>query len=181
METALLIGIALIALGMLLFVLEAFVPSAGILSMLAVGSTATGVVFLFRHDPTWGWIGLLGSMVLAPASFIGAMKILPSTPMGRSLFGPSGEEIAEQDRAVKDQASRAREGLLDARGEALTDMLPSGVVRIGARRLDALAVGGVIDRGSQVRVVRADGLTIEVREVRDDEDDPGRAGGHASV
>ncbi len=165
METMLLIGISLIALGMLLFILEAFVPSAGIISLLAVGSTATGIVFLFRHDLMWGWIGLLGSLVLAPVSFFGALNILPNTPMGRALFGPSGEEIAEQDQIVRDNAKRAREGLAGAEGVALTDMRPSGVVQIDGKRHDAIAVGGIVDRGSPVRVVRADGLTIEVREI----------------
>jgi membrane-bound serine protease (ClpP class) len=168
METMLLIGISLIALGMLLFILEAFVPSAGIISVLAVGSTAAGIVFLFRHDMMWGWIGLLVSLVLAPASFFGAMNILPNTPMGRALFGPSGEEIAEQDRVVRDQARQAREGLVGAEGTAITDMRPMGVVQIDGKRLDAIAVGGIVDRGSAVRVVKADGLTIEVRGIAGD-------------
>lgn len=168
METMLLIGISLIALGMLLFILEAFVPSAGIISLLAVGSTTAGIIFLFRYDLMWGWIGLLGSLVLAPISFFGALNILPNTPIGRALFGPSGEEIAEQDQAIRDLSRRAREGLQGAEGVALTDMRPSGLVQIGDKRLDAIAIGGIVDRGSRVRVVRAEGLTIEVRCMRDD-------------
>lgn len=167
METMLLIGIGLIAMGLLLLVLEVFVPSAGILSILAVGCAITGIVFLFRYDAMWGWIGLLTTLVLGPATFAGALNILPNTPLGRAMFGPSGEEIAEQDQAVKTAARRAREGLQGQVGMALTDMRPSGVIEIDGKRHDAIATGGVVDRGSAVRVVRVSGLTIEVRRVND--------------
>jgi membrane-bound serine protease (ClpP class) len=167
METMLLIGIGLIAMGVLLLVLEAFVPSAGILSFLAVGCTITGIVFLFRYDTMWGWIGLLSSLVLGPAAFAGALNILPNTPLGRTMFGPSGEEIAEQDQASKTAIRQAREALSGKVGMALTDMRPSGVIEIEGKRHDAIATGGVVDRGSAVRVVRVSGLTIEVRRVND--------------
>jgi len=163
METMLLIGISLIAMGLLLIVLEVFVPSAGILTVLAVGCAITGIVFLFKYDTTWGFIGLLVTVILGPTMFAGALNILPNTPLGRLMFGPSGEEIAEQDQVVRDQASRAREGLIDAVGTALTDMRPSGVIEVDGKRHDAIAIGGIVDRDSKVRIVSIRGITIEVR------------------
>jgi membrane-bound ClpP family serine protease len=163
MESLLLLGITLILAGVLLIVLEVFVPSAGILSILAIGCIVAGNVFLFRFEPFWGWIGVLGSCVLAPTALWGAMTILPNTKLGREMMGPSGEEIAEQVREVQQQHMAERSPLLDKTGEALTDMRPSGTVLIEGERVDAIAVGGIIDRGAAVRVTHVDGLTIEVR------------------
>ena len=165
MESLLLLGITLILAGVLLIVLEVFVPSAGILSMLAVGCIIAGNVFLFRFDSFWGWIGVTGSCLLAPSALWGAMTILPNTKMGRVMMGPSGEEIAEQVREVQQQHMAERSPLMDKTGEALTDMRPSGTVLIDGERVDAIAVGGIIDRGAGVRVSRVDGLTIEVRSI----------------
>ena len=64
MESLLLIGIGLLGLGLLLMLLEAFVPSGGILGICAAISAIAGIVFLFRHDPMWGATGLLLTVVL---------------------------------------------------------------------------------------------------------------------
>ena len=50
METLLLAGIGLILLGALLIVVEAFVPSGGVIGLAAAACAVAGVVVLFRHD-----------------------------------------------------------------------------------------------------------------------------------
>lgn len=169
MDSLLLIGLGLLGLGVLLMVLEAFVPSGGVLGVAAFISAVAGIVFLFKHDTTWGLIGLLGTLVLGPMIFFWAIKMLPSTPFGRTMVGPSGEEIA-QAKADQMRAKREkRERLMDREGVALTDMRPSGVVEIDGERHDAMARGGVVDRGRGVRVVKVSGMTIEVRGLDDEE------------
>lgn len=163
MENLLLIGIGLLGLSLLLMLLEAFVPSGGVLGVAAVLAAIAGVVFLFRHDPLWGAIGLLGTAVLGPMTFFSAIKMLPSTAMGRKIVGESAEEIAQAREMRAREQRKGREGLLEREGVALTDMRPSGVVEIDGVRHDAIARGGLVDRGQRVRVVKTDGLTIEVR------------------
>ena len=163
MESMLLIGIGLLALGLLLLVLEAFVPSGGILGISAAISAVAGIVFLFRHDPMWGATGLLVTAVLGPMAFFSALKMLPNTPIGRTMVGPSGEEIAEERMARTRGMREAREKLIDQEGTALTAMRPSGVVEINGERHDAIARGGLVEKGEPVRVVKVDGLSIEVR------------------
>ncbi len=163
MDSLLLLGIGLLGLGVLLMVLEAFVPSGGILGIGALVSAAAGIVFLFKYDTTWGLTGLLATLVLGPMIFFWALKMLPSTPFGRTMVGPSGEEIAEA-KAERIRGQRAlRERLLNQEGVALTDMRPSGVIEVGGQRHDAIAQGGVVDRGQRVRVVKVNGMTILVR------------------
>jgi membrane-bound ClpP family serine protease len=165
MDSFLMIGIGLLGLGVLLMVLEAFVPSGGILGLAAMASAVAGIVFLFKHDTMWGAIGLLGTVILGPMVFFGALNMLPSTKLGRTMVGPSGEEIAREKAELNRKQRAEREELMGKAGTALTDMRPSGVIEIDGHRHDAIARGGIVDRGEGIRVTGIDGLTIEVRAV----------------
>jgi len=166
METMLVLGLGLILLGVLLVVIEAFVPSGGIIGLMAAVSAIAGVVMLFRHDTMWGVTGLLLVIVLGPMLFIWSIKLLPHTPLGKSIVGDTGEEIAAKRDLEASRWRETRNSLVDREGEALTDLIPVGVVRIDGQRHDAVAHGEMIDRGTRVRVVGVDGLQIRVRPVR---------------
>lgn len=163
MESMLLIGLGLLGLALLLLVLEAFVPSGGVLGIASGISAVVGIVYLFKHDTVWGASGLLVTVVLGPMAFVSAIKMLPSTPLGRTMVGRSGEEIAEEKQAVMMAQREKRLKLMDKEGRALTAMRPSGVVEVEGERHDAIARGGLVEKGQRVRVVKVDGLTIEVR------------------
>jgi len=163
MESMLMIGVGLLGLGVLLMVLEAFVPSGGILGIAAFASAIAGIVFLFKYDVMWGAIGSLGTVILGPMVFFGALNLLPNTPLGRIMVGPTGEEIAQASAQTNKEQRSDRENLLGMEGSALTDMRPSGVVEIDGVRHDAIALGGIVDKGAGVRVTNVDGLTIEIR------------------
>ena len=163
MDTLLILGIGLLGLSLLLIALEAFVPSGGILGISSFVSAIAGVVFLFKYETLWGMIGLLMIAILGPMVFMFAIKLLPSTPLGRSMLGRSNEEIAIQ-RFESQQAHKAQRALLlGLEGVALTDMRPSGVIEIEGARHDAIAIGGIVDHDQRVRVTKVDGLSIEVR------------------
>jgi membrane-bound ClpP family serine protease len=93
-------GLALIAVGVLLMVLEAFIPSGGIIAMVSGVCAVAAIVLLFRVSATWGLIGLLLVAVLGPTSFFFALSMLPQTPIGRALLGaPSEAEVEAQELA----------------------------------------------------------------------------------
>lgn len=163
METLLVAGIGLILLGVLLVVIEAFLPSGGIIGLMAAVSAIAGVVLLFRHDGMWGVTGLLVVIVLGPMLFYWCVKMLPYTPIGREIVGDTGEDIVAKRAEETSRWRETRNKLVDREGEAVTDLHPVGVVVIDGERHDAVAHGGLIDRGSGVRVVGVDGLQIQVR------------------
>ena len=165
MDNLLLIGLGLLALGVLLVVLEAFVPSGGILGVGALAAAISGIVFLFRYDSMWGAIGTLGTVVLGPMAFFGALNMLPNTKLGRTMVGDSGEEIARRRAELARKQHAEREKLLGMEGIALTAMLPSGVVEIDGQRHDAISHAGTVEKGQPVRVTNVDGLTIEIRAI----------------
>lgn len=165
METLLMAGIGLILLGGLLLVAEAFVPSGGILGLVAAATAIAGVVMLFMHDTTWGVIGLLSTLILGPMLFFWTLKILPSTPLGKHMFGDSDEDIAARRDEQSSHWREQRNALMDQTGTALTDLHPVGIVKINNERHDAIAKGQIIDKDSRIRVVSVDGMQIEVRMV----------------
>ncbi len=163
MDPMLLGGIGLIILGAILLVIEAFVPSGGVIGLTAGVCAVVGVVLLFRYDTTWGAIGLLVTLILGPMLFFWMLKLLPSTPMGKTMFGDSDEDIAARRDLDNSKWREERNALIDQRGTALTDLHPIGIVQINGSRHDAIALGPIIDIGDPIRVVKVDGMQIEVR------------------
>lgn len=165
MEPYLLWGLALLGVAVLLVAVELFVPSGGLIAVTAALVAVSGVVCLFIADPIWGVVGLLCVIVLAPIMFFGGLKIWASTPIGRMMIG----EVSEADRLASIEAQtqdyQDRMALLDAEGEAITDLRPVGVVRIDGTRYDAMADTHMIEAGSRVRVIHIDGMMVKVRKV----------------
>lgn len=162
----LLLGLGLLAAGVLLMVAEVFIPSGGLLAIAAGATTIVGVVVLFRYDSTWGLIGILCVLVLGPVAFSFALRVWPHTPLGRRmLLGDlTEEEIAQQRLAEKEERDR-RLAMIGAEGVVVTPLRPVGVVRIGETRYEALAESGLIETGSKVRVTEVYDNQIKVRTV----------------
>jgi membrane-bound serine protease (ClpP class) len=58
-----------------------------------------------------------------------------------------------------------RPELLNGTGTALTQLRPSGVAKINGERVDVVTEGGLIERGTAVKVVAIEGSRIVVRAV----------------
>lgn len=158
-------GLALLAVGVLLVVVEAFIPSAGVIAFAAAACSLAGIVALFMYDITWGFIGILSVLVLGPAAFGFAMKVWPSTPLGRRMMGAKSPEELEADRLAAEEERKRWLSLLGAEGVALTDLRPVGVVRIDGRRYDALAETTMITKGQKIRVTILEDNQIKVRAI----------------
>ena len=163
METMLVLGLGLLALSLVLIMVEALVPSGGLIGLTALVCAIAGVVALFRHSAMWGASGVLVLVVLGPMCFLWAVRMLPHTPLGRKLIGPDPDEIAREVQTGGQAERAARLALIDATGRAVTDLRPIGLVEINGQRHDAVAEGALIDRGTPVRVTGVDGLQIRVR------------------
>jgi len=158
-------GLALLAVGVLLVIVEVFIPSAGVIAFTAAACSLAGIVALFKYDTTWGFIGILSVMVLGPTAFGFAMKVWPSTPMGRRMMGAKSPEELETDRLAAEEERKRWLSLLGAEGVALTDLRPVGVVRIDGRRYDALAETTMITKGQKIRVTILEDNQIKVRAI----------------
>lgn len=163
MEANLLLGLSLIAGAVLLVIMEVFIPSGGLIAITAGVVAIAGVVILFMQDPVWGVIGMGLVLVLAPTAFIFAMKILPSTPVGRAMMGLPTPEEAEAKQREKERERAERLALLGAEGEVVTALRPVGVIRIDGVRYDALAEGQFIEASQKVCVTVIEDNQLKVR------------------
>jgi membrane-bound ClpP family serine protease len=167
MSDKILWGVGLMAGALMLFLLELFIPSGGIIGFTAFAIAIAGVVAFWMEGSAWGLASTIGLIVLVPLAFNFALRVMPNTPFGRRLIlGDEDDEDAIAQRAQADSERREREqALIGAMGVALTDLRPIGSARIEGERLEVLAEGGVIDAGTRVRVTRVDGTQIKVRAV----------------
>lgn len=158
-------GLGLIAAALMLVVVEVFVPSGGLISLTATGCAIGGVYCLFRYSTGWGITGIAILVVMGPAVFSFALRIWPSTPMGRKMLGEKPPEQVEAERLA---ALRERDKLLALVGQegvVISDLRPVGIVQIGPRRYDALSEAGLIRAGARIRVVVAEPAQLKVRAV----------------
>ena len=158
-------GLGLLAIGLLLVIVEVFVPSGGLITVVAVGSSVAGVYCLFRHDTAWGVAGLGAMLLLGPMFFMFALKIWPSTPIGRRMMGEPSPEVVEAQRQRELARREQYLALLGAEAQVITDLRPVGIIEIDGQRYDALAQSSFVARGSKVKVTAVEGTQIRVRPV----------------
>jgi len=159
---------------------------------------AAVVIGYAEHDVMTGTIVLFASLVITPLAVVIGLKAFPHTPVGKRLIlgmpessttrqgrdsGRQGGAQAEPGDAGGAQGDGSATGvgggrsdgdelesdsLLGREGTSLTVLRPSGMARIDGRKVSVLTAGEYIDRGARIRVTRAEGNRIFVREVKDD-------------
>lgn len=163
MESLLLWGLALLAAAALLIMVEIFIPSGGLISIVAVILAIVGVVCLFRYDVGWGIGGTAAVLILGPTIAFAALHIWRSTPMGRRAIGAPTEEEIEARHRAEEEDRRRREAMIGLEGVTLTDLRPVGVVEIQGRRHEAVSETAMVARGTPVRVTAVEGNQLKVR------------------
>ncbi len=161
------LAILLAVVGCFLVVAEVLLPSGGIIGFFALCAMGASLYYAFRAaGPTGGLSVGLGLVVLAPVLVVGALKILPYTPIGKAILAqaPTADEVRPDDK---------RHALVGRVGIARSKMLPSGAVEIDGQMIDAVSQGRAIDSGQYVKVVEVRGNRVMVRPA-----DKGQRPGH---
>jgi membrane-bound ClpP family serine protease len=163
---------ALLGAALLLLILELFVPSGGLIGMLAGVAGIGSVVAFFRYDTTWGVVAALSYLVLGPIIAIFGFRVWLHSPLAKGMILGGTEEApdAESEGGPTRAAEYARQErlaqlrhLIGAQGVAVTSLRPVGTVKINGQRLDALAESGVIDAGMPIVVTDIYDNQIKVR------------------
>ena len=138
-------GLGLILLGLALMVAEAFAPSFGALGIGGIVSFVLGAVFLIDSDvPALGIpLALIVAMALTSAAF---------------LFLVAGMAAKARRRPIVS----GREELVGSSGEVIESEGAEGWARVHGENWRVRSAQAV-RRGQTVRVVRVDGLTLDVQ------------------
>ena len=163
-EEVILLGVGLIALAFEVFV----APGFGVAGLIAIVAIGTGTFMaLLGSLPTWPDVARAsGVMAMTAAIVIGAIWVfvrhLPSAKRWRGIF--------LQDSTSREAgyiSGTTRDDLVGHEGVAVTDLRPTGTVRIDGERIDAVSDVGYVDEGTRVRVIRSESYRHVVEPIRD--------------
>ena len=155
--------ILLLAVGLLVMVLEVFVPSGGILGFVSVVAIIAAIVMAFvEQGPAVGMLFLTAAVVAVPGVLIMAFRWFPRTPLGRRVLPPppDASEVLPESPLRK----RAR-GMVGRSGRVVREMLPWGSVEIDGITIEAVSETGPIALGTIVEAVDVQGMGVVVRPV----------------
>lgn len=162
-------GGVLLAVALLLLFAELFVPSGGLIGVVAGIAAIDSVIAFYQYDSTLG-IAMGGAyFVLTPIIIWAMFKFWITSPMTRGLILGGDEDVEDGEEGISrsEQARRERlaqlQALIGAEGVAVTPLRPVGVVKIEGQRVDALAETGVIDAGARIVVTDVYDNQVKVR------------------
>jgi membrane-bound serine protease (ClpP class) len=159
-------AILLLLIGCALVGLEVFIPSGGIITVLAAVAFIASIIIASWESPTTGpMTGLLFAAVtvfVVPVIVAVAFKYWPKTRMGKAFLGElqKGDELLPED---------PRRGLLGRVGVARSKMLPSGAVEVDGQMIDAISQGQAIEPGTYVVVTEVRANRVVVRPAAKDQ------------
>ncbi len=161
-------SILLLLLGLVLVVLELFVPSGGSLGVLAAVSLVASIGLGFSASLFQGLVMLLLVLATTPGAVFVAFKVWPYTPLGRVILN---RHAVDTDQTPIDE----RIELVGRVGVSKSKMLPSGAILVDGRTYNAVSMGMPIEANMPIRVVKLDGNSIVVQP-HDGRIDPNQAG-----
>jgi membrane-bound ClpP family serine protease len=159
--------IVLMLLGIGLVCLEIFVPSAGLLGVMATAAVVASIVMGFMHSVLLGTVMVLVATLVLPLIVSLGIKVWPHTPIGKLILAKRPQSDNE---VLPDTAEYGlRDRLLGKKGVTKTELLPSGDVVIDGRVYDAMSNGVAISAGQPVRVVDVNTQRLVVRPMGEEE------------
>lgn len=163
MSGALTWAIILLVAGLIILLIEVFVPSGGLLGVLAGASLLTSLGLAFSQGLGTGTLFLLIVVTSVPTVVGAGMHYWPNTRLGRKmvLLPPSADEVdptTNRDRELQ--------ALVGQVGRTLTPHLPSGITEFDGRRVDTIAIEPSLEPETLVRVVDVQGHRVLVRRVQ---------------
>lgn len=157
--------IVLYATAVVVLVLEIFIPSHGVLTVVGVGVLVGAIAKTFEYyGPGAGALAVIGSMIGLPVFAVVAVKVWPHTRIGKLIAPPNPVYEAE---AFAPELSEIR-GLVGQCGRSLSPLRPVGTCEFGDRRLECICESGMIDAGVVVRAVGTRGRNLEVAIAEDE-------------
>ena len=150
--------IAVFLAGVLMIIVEILLPTVGLLAGLGVAAMLYSIVLALGGDI--GALAALGiALIISVAAFMLIVSRLPSSkPWNNMVLRTSSREEAGYVSAAQQSE------LVGKTGEVLTELRPSGTVRIDGRPVDVISEGAFIQKGAQVVVLSVNGSRIVVRE-----------------
>ena len=145
-------GLLLMALALLLFVIDVFAPTHGVLTVGGLVAFLLGSLMLFNVPEAAPWLSLSLWTIVSVTAVMGGFFLLIARLVARSQ---------NQKPAV------GQEALVGQIGRVKTPLSPDGMIWIDGALWKATTDGPPIGTGQRVEVVAVDGLHLFVRDAND--------------
>ena len=144
----------------MLLVLEIFIPSLGLLTVLAILCLAGGIALFFQVSAAVGWVGVWTAAVLIPVIWIIVYKFFPKTKLGQILVLKKVENVLP---GIPDQDKL--NALVGQTGVVLTPLRPVGMCQFDGKKIVCVSEADFLSKGTNVKVIDVEGNKVTVREM----------------
>lgn len=157
MENNIILPIVLQLVGIAVIIAEIFLPSGGVLSVIASLLFGYSLYLVFSDISTTAGVAFVTfDLILIPVLVITGLKLIAKSPVTLRKNLSSKEGVTSQAKGL--------EKYLNELGTAVTDLRPAGIAFIGKKRVDVVTRGDYIEKGTEIIVVEVTGNQIIVRE-----------------
>lgn len=151
-------AIFLFVLCAMLLVLEIFIPSLGLLLVLALACLAGGIALFFQVSATVGWIGVWTAAILIPAVWVIVYKIFPKTKIGQIL------ELKKVENAMPGIPDQEKlNALVGQTGVVVTPLRPVGTCEFDGKKFVCVSESDFLSKNVHVKVIHVEGNKVIVR------------------
>jgi membrane-bound ClpP family serine protease len=143
-------------LGIMVVVVEIFIPSLGVLMAIALSLLLYSIYLVFTTISSFAGMVFLGmDLLTVPFLLILGLKILAVSPLAlkNRLSSKEGVVTASLKEYVNKQ------------GHAVTDLRPSGIALIEGKRLDVVTDGDYVEANTPIMVTGVTGNQIIVEKL----------------
>lgn len=155
---AYILPVVLQILGFCVIVAEIFIPSLGLLTVMALGIYAYSLYLVFTDISFFSGMVFTGvDIILVPILLIAGIKLLAKSPISLK------QELSSKDGVVSQ--SRELEKYIGMQGVAVTTLRPAGAAMFEDQRLDVVTDGEFVEKDSAVVVTGVKGNRIVVESI----------------
>ena len=155
MAESIILPVVLQMAGVLIIIAEIFIPSGGVLSIIAAGFLGYSLFIVFTSMPAGtGFLFLGADIIIIPVLVIAGLKIIARSPAALRTELSSDQGVTSQDPELIN--------FIGKEGVAVTDLRPSGIAKIDGKRVDVVSRGEYLEKDTPIKVYSVTGNQIIV-------------------
>ena len=152
------IPVLLQMIGIIVIIAEIFIPSLGVLAVIALAILSYSIYIVFTSISTTAGVVFTGlDIIIIPFIVVLGIKILAKSPLSLK------RELSKQNGVVSQKEKL--ETYINMRGTAVTDLRPAGMAQINSQRVDVVTDGEYIEADTPVIVTGVAGNRIVVEAI----------------
>ncbi|HGY10867.1 MAG TPA: serine protease [Desulfobacterales bacterium] len=153
-----LIPVLLQVIGIMVIIAEIFIPSLGVLAVIALALLSYSIYIVFTSISTTAGVIFTGlDIIIVPLIVVLGIKILAKSPLALK------RELSKQNGVVSQKEKL--ETYINMKGTAVTDLRPAGMAQINSQRVDVVTDGEYIEADTPVIVTGVAGNRIVVEAI----------------